>query len=223
MALSAMLLAGGGAAAEEAAATAAARAAPAGEEPATEQPGAPSVPGSTGESGAPASPLNPAPEEFPGKPSPQQAGSELDSLLSRVAALRSRIAALTSSLFSSRLKVDVRSRGDAVALKALSVTLDGAVVYTAPKQAYFDQPEVVYEHAVAPGPHVLGIEVERYDKKNQKFSTWQASRFVVVVVEKQLLWTRFEIEDDSSMAEDFPEDGEGQYQLEITLSAEVAD
>jgi hypothetical protein len=169
------------------------------------------------------SPLNPKPEELPPSASPVQAASQLDALLSRVADLRSRIAALTSSLFSSRLRVEVRSEGEDVAIKSLSVSLDGGLVYTAPAQTFFEQPEVVYEHAVAPGPHVVGIEVERYARKDQKFSTWQASRFVVVVPDKQLLWTRLEISDDSSMAEDFPEDREGRYELRVRLQAEVTE
>jgi hypothetical protein len=44
---------------------------------------------------------------------------------------------------------------------------------------------------------------------------------VVLVPEKKLLWTRLELEDDSSMAEDFTEDNEGKYQLRVKLIAEV--
>lgn len=196
-------------------------AAPAGE--ATGKPlAAPAGPEAQGYETSP-SPLNPTPEELPRSASPVQAASQLDTLLSRVAALRSRIAALTSSLFSSRLRIEVRSEGEGIAIKSLSVSLDGGLVYTAPAQTFFEQPEVVYEHAVAPGPHVVGIEVERYARKDQKFSTWQASRFVVLVPEKQLLWTRLDISDDSSMAEDFPEDREGRYELRVRLQAEVTE
>jgi hypothetical protein len=45
----------------------------------------------------------------------------------------------------------------------------------------------------------------------------------VVVPDKQLLWTRLEISDDSSMAEDFPEDREGRYELRVRLQAEVTE
>ena len=46
---------------------------------------------------------------------------------------------------------------------------------------------------------------------------------MVLVPEKKLLWTRLELEDESSMAEDFEADNEGQYQLRVKLLAEVTD
>jgi hypothetical protein len=170
----------------------------------------------------PPSPLNPAPSEFP-QSEPAASAPALDALLSRVAALRSRIAALTSALFSSKLRVELRSAGEDVRLKSLIVSLDGGVVYRAPAQSFFERHEVVYEHAVAPGPHVIGIEVERHHASRPEFSTWQASRFVVVVPEKRVLFTRLELEDESSMAEDFVEDEAGEYDLRIRLQAEVGD
>jgi len=168
------------------------------------------------------SPLNPTPAEFPST-SATPSTSQLDALISRVAALRSRIAALASTMFSSKLRIEVRAEGDTVRLESMHVSLDGGVVYTAPSRAVFDQPAIVYEHAVAPGSHVVSIEVERHDARNPQFSTWQESRFVVVVPEKKLLWTRLELEDESSMAEDFEEDQQGQYQLRVKLLAEVTD
>jgi hypothetical protein len=170
----------------------------------------------------PASPLNPKPEEFP-RPGSNVASAELDALMSRVAALRSRIAALSATLFSSKLRVELRASGDTVRLKSLKVSVDGGLVYTAPTQTVFEQPQVVYEHAVAAGPHVLALEVEQQDLRQPQFSTWQTSRFVVVVPERRQLWTRFELEEDSSMGEDFPEDQAGHYELNVRLHAEASE
>jgi hypothetical protein len=167
-----------------------------------------------------ASALNPTPAEFPST-TPAPSTPQLDELLSRVAALRSRIAAIAGAMFSSKLRIEVRARGETVRLESLHVSLDGGVVYTAPPRSGFEQAEIVYEHAVAPGQHVVSIEVERHDVRNSQFSSWQESRFVVLVPEKKLLWTRFELEDESSMAEDFSADDEGQYQLRVKLVAEV--
>ena len=126
-------------------------------------------------------------------------------------------------MFSSKLRIEVRALGDTVRLESMHVSVDGGLVYTAPSRAVFEQAAIVYEHAVAPGSHVVSIEVERHDARNPQFSTWQESRFVVLVPEKKLLWTRLELEDESSMAEDFEQDDEGQYQLRVKLLAEVAD
>lgn len=166
--------------------------------------------------------LNPVPEEFP-KAEVGSSLPQLDTLLSRVAALRSRIAALSAAMFSSKLRIELRSEGEGVRVQALSVSLDGGVVYAAPAQASFERGEVVYEHAVAPGPHVIGIEVERHDSRHPQFSTWQMSRFVVVVPESRQLWTLVELEDESSMGEEFQEDESGQYDLRIRLEAEVSE
>jgi hypothetical protein len=168
------------------------------------------------------SPLNPTPAEFPST-TPAPSTADLDALFSRVAALRSRIAALSSAMFSSKLRIEVRAEGESVRLEALRVSLDGGVVYTAPARSGFERLETVFEHAVAPGSHVIAIEVERKDAQNPQFSTWQESRFVVLVPEKKLLWTRLELDDESSMAEDFAEDEEGQYQLRVKLQAEVSE
>jgi hypothetical protein len=170
----------------------------------------------------PASALNPLPSELP---SPRAGGgsAELDRLLSRVASLRSRVAALTTALFSSKMKLELLASGDGVRVKSLRVWIDGGVVYTAPPNSSFELPAVVYEHAMAPGPHVVGVEVERHGSHNQQFSTWQLSKFVVVVPEKRTLWAQLELEDESSMAEDFPKDEEGEYDLRVRLKADVSD
>jgi hypothetical protein len=170
----------------------------------------------------PASPLNPAPAELP--PARGGGGSaELDRLLSQVASLRSRVAALTSALFSSKMKLELLASGAGVRMKTLRVWIDGGIVYTAPASASFELPAVVYEHAMAPGPHVVGVEIERHGTDNQQFSSWQLSKFVVLVPEKRTLWAQIELEDESSMAEDFPKDEEGEYDLRVRLQADVSE
>lgn len=197
----------------------------------------PSPPPASGEASAADSPptsvpnasrLNPQPAEFPqaSGAATESAGAvaaRLDQLLSRVAELRGRIAALTTTLFSSRLEVAVRTEGSGVALASLRVTLDGGTIYTAPDQTFFEDPVTVYEHAMAPGPHVLGVEIERHERSDRRFSTWQSSRFVIVVPEKQRLRTRLELTDESDMAEPFSDDRSGRYELGVRLRVEVAE
>jgi hypothetical protein len=166
--------------------------------------------------------LNPSPDEFPAAQA-AAISTPLDALLSRVAALRSRIAALTSALFSSKLRIELISTGDGARLKSLAISLDGGMIYHAPARASFERAELVYEHAVAPGPHIVGIEVERHDLERPQFSTWQSSRFVVIVPEKKQLWTRLSLEDGSSMGQEFEADAAGQYDLRVQLHAEVGE
>lgn len=187
--------------------------------------GAPAPASGAAPSSAPApsaSPLNPAPAELPAQ-RPAPSGVDLDGWISRVAELRSRIDALTSALYSSRLRVELRADGDGVRVHALRVSLDGGVVYVAPAQASFEQPNVVYEHAVAPGTHVLGVEIERRDARDPRFSSFQEARFVVVVPEKKSLLTHLALADGSTMGEDFSEDEAGTYELGVRLEVEVSD
>jgi hypothetical protein len=43
------------------------------------------------------------------------------------------------------------------------------------------------------------------------------------VPEQRTLWTHVELEDESSMGEDFAEDEAGQYELRVRLEAEVGE
>ena len=45
----------------------------------------------------------------------------------------------------------------------------------------------------------------------------------MVVPERKVLRTLIYVEDESDMGEDFPEDQEGEYSLEINIEAEVVD
>ncbi|HEX9619510.1 MAG TPA: hypothetical protein VF989_05215 [Polyangiaceae bacterium] len=169
-----------------------------------------------------ASPLNPEPEEFPdGGVAPPP--GDYNSLMADIAALRSRVAALTTTLFASKLRVVVRTDDEASRIQSLSVTLDDGIVYAAPEGFSAEEERTVYEHAVAPGHHVVGVEVERYDPRAKQFKTWQSSKFSVVVPEKSVLQTTLTLEDESGMAEDFPAGEDGEYELNVRLRAEVVE
>jgi hypothetical protein len=168
------------------------------------------------------SPLTPAPAEFPSgiaKPPP----FEYDKLLGDIAALRSRVAALTTTLFASKLRVVVETRGDDARLASFNITLDDGVVFAAPDRFSAEDERTVYEHAVAPGHHVVGVEIERYDARNKAYRTWQSSRFSVVVPENKLVDTHLTVVDDSDMADEFPSDADGEYDLRVKLRARVVE
>lgn len=175
-----------------------------------------------GDNGTKLSPLTPAPDEFAKGPPPTAPG-ELDRLLGDIATLRSRVSALTTTLFKSKLRVIVETRGDDARIESLAVTLDDGVVFVAPQRFSADDERVVYEHALAPGQHVLGVDIERYDARNRQYRTWQSSRFSVLVPESQLLEATVRIKDDSDMAADFPDDKDGEYDLRVRLRARVTE
>jgi hypothetical protein len=168
------------------------------------------------------SPLTPESAEFP-SPGPRPAPVDFDRLLGDIAALRSRVAALTTTLFKSKLRVVVEARGADARIDALSVTLDDGVVFAAGERFSAEDERIVYEHAVAPGQHVIGLDVERYDARKREYRSWQSSKFALLVPESQLVEARFVLEDDSEMAADFPDDQDGEYDLRVRLRALVSE
>lgn len=168
------------------------------------------------------SPLNPRANEFPdGGAAP--APAEYDRLLGDIAALRSRVAALTTTLFKSKLKVLVQTEGDNARISKFVITLDDGVVFVAGDRFSADDEKAVYEHAVAPGHHILGVEIERVDARGREYKTWQNTKMSIVVPESKTVQALVELEDDSDMAVDFPDDQDGEYELNVTLRARVVD
>jgi hypothetical protein len=182
--------------------------------------GEPPTPAAPDQQGTRPSPLTPAPGEFP-KGAPAPAPPDYDKLLASIAALRSRIAAVTTTLYSSKLRVVFSAEGDDAQIASLKVTLDDGVVYVAPERFSAEEPRVVYEHAVAPGHHVIGVEIERHDVRGRKFRTFQSSKFTVIVPESKQLEADVLLEDDSDMGEEFPDGEDGEYELGARLRARV--
>ncbi len=168
------------------------------------------------------SPLTPEPNEFPqGAPKPPPVA--YDKLLADIAALRSRVAAVTTTLFSSKLRVLVGVQGDDARIASFKLTLDDGIVYSAPDNFGGGEPLVVYDHAVAPGHHMLGVEIERYDARNREYRTYQSSKFSIVVPESKRVESSFRIQDASDMGDDFPSGHDGEYDLRVRLRARVVD
>jgi hypothetical protein len=168
------------------------------------------------------SPLNPEPPESP-KGAPPAAPVSLDQLVSDIATLRARVAALTTSLFSSKLRIYAHVEGDEARIESFVVTLDDGVVFRGDSGFSAEDEKVLYDHAVAPGSHVVGIQVERTDARGAQFRTWQTTRFSIQVPERKVLEAIAVVSDDSNMAKDFPSDQDGKYDVEVRLRAKVAD
>ena len=166
------------------------------------------------------SPLNPEANEFPDGGT-QAPPVEYDKLLGDIATLRSRVSALTTTLFASKVRVVVETRGNDARVASFTVTLDDGVVFSAPERFLAEDERTVYEHSVAPGHHVLGVDIERFDTRNKEYRTWQSSRFSVVIPESKLVDAHLIIQDSSGMGKDFPDDQDGEYDLRVRLRARV--
>jgi hypothetical protein len=169
-----------------------------------------------GDGGVKPSPLNPAPNELPPPPSPQP---DYDKVLGDIAALRARVAAVSDTLFRSRIALTLESSGNHVKLARLTVAVDDGVVYTMPAGFRGEDKTAIYDHGVAPGKHAVTVEVERKDDRDETFRTSQRSRFMVDVPKDARLEVNVSLDDDSSMGGDFPGDRSGKYDLRIRAKA----
>jgi hypothetical protein len=174
----------------------------------------------TGDGGIRSSPLNPRPEEFPDG-GQVATPPDLDKIMGDIAALRARVAAIGDVLFKSRIVLRVETRGDHGKIGKLALSLDEGIVYTAPAGFFADDEVTVYDHAVAPGRHVLLVDVERRDDRSETFRTGQQSRVTLDVPENQRLETYIRIDDDSDMGSDFPSSQKGSYDLRVRVRAKV--
>lgn len=170
-----------------------------------------------GDGGIKPSPLNPTAAELPPQAAP--AAPDYDKILGDVSALRARVAAVTDTLFRSRIAVTLEADGSHAKIARLTLSLDDGVVYNAPPNTNFESKTALYEHGVAPGRHAVILEVDRKDDRDDTFRTSQRSRFMVDVPKDQRLELELSLDDDSNMGGDFPSDRSGRYDLRIRAKA----
>jgi hypothetical protein len=173
-----------------------------------------------GDAGVRSSPLNPRQEEFPDGGGASMPG-DLEKIMGDIATLRARVAAIGDTLFKSRIVLKVETRGDHAKIGKLAVSLDDGIVYTAPPNFFADDETTIYDHAVAPGRHLLTVEAERRDDRGDSFRTVQRSRVTLEVPENQRLETSIRIDDDSDMGSDFPSSQKGTYDLRVKVRAKA--
>ena len=166
------------------------------------------------------SPLNPTASEF-SDAGPPASSIDYDRLLAEISSLRARVAAVSDTLFHSRIAIAVETRGEHGRVAALSVAVDDGVVWTAPEGFRADDPVMVYEHAVAPGHHAVTVDIERRDDRESTFRAAQRSRFIVDVPTDQKLSFRLKLGDDSNIGGDFPADKRGEYDLRVQAWAQA--
>ena len=165
------------------------------------------------------SPLTPAPQEFPGAVADAGTPVDYDRLLAEIAALRARVAAVSDTLYQSRVAVSIQVDGSHGTLSKLTVSLDNGIVWTAPPSFAASDGTVVYDHAVAPGRHAVTIDADRKDDRDESFRSSQRSRFTLDVPRDQRVEVQVRVGDDSTMGADFPSDHSGKYDLRFRVKA----
>lgn len=139
--------------------------------------------------------------------------AELAGLMDELVTTRSRIATLGRQLFRTRIVVRIQNRADAQILQNLALTLDGAQVHRTEGRALGEDATRVFEGALAPGPHVIGLEIEQRAREGEEYRYTLRETYRIQAVREKLTEVTIVLDDDSGIAEDFPSDEEGEYDV----------
>ncbi|MFI5308814.1 MAG: hypothetical protein ACHQ53_15765, partial [Polyangiales bacterium] len=133
---------------------------------------------------------------------------------------RARVAVLGKALFKTRvrLKIDDRTQKEQSAVRVL-LWLDGAPIWSGDGSGTRDPNRVLFDGFAAPGPHVLTLEIEQRARRDEayRYTLHESYRFLVVREKRTDL--RLRLDDDSDMADDFPSDAEGEYDVRTRFQA----
>ncbi|MEO0324760.1 MAG: hypothetical protein AAF447_17490 [Myxococcota bacterium] len=172
---------------------------------------------------APAPSAEGEPEPEPVEAAPSDTPPDLDALESDFAALmdelvetRSRIAAVGNQLFRTKLRVRVSNRADDQLLGRLVIRVDGAPVFES-QEDVGDEGRQAFEGFAAPGPHEITLEAEQRARASDDYRYTLRDTFRFEVRENQLTDVWLVLDDRSDIAEDFEDDGEGEYAVRTRM------
>jgi hypothetical protein len=165
-----------------------------------------------------------APEEAP-PPDLSPLRDEFTSVMDDLVQTRARIATLGRSLFRTKIRVDVQDRsGDDQSLTRIAVLLDGAPVFRAQGAEFNGEDgKRVFEGFAAPGPHTITVEVEMRarDGDTYRYTLRDAYRFEVI--RNKMTEVVVVLDGESEIAEDFADDGEGEYDVRTRFRVATRD
>jgi hypothetical protein len=144
---------------------------------------------------------------------------DVSQVLSEMQSLRSKVALFTKGVFRSQVRVALKNRASSShTLRVLNLNLDDLALYSAPRAASFrDKVSKLYQGSIAPGFHDLGVEVEQQAKGSADYRYRTVHRFRFEAKRERLTELVIVLEDESDIAENFKEDGEGSYDTQLRL------
>lgn len=133
-------------------------------------------------------------------------------LMDEAVRLRSRIAAVSKRVGGARVTIALEHEsGDVHPLEGVELFVDGVPVFS--EQVGSSDRRTLFEGAMRPGMHQLTLLVTFRDREGQAYRHQQRSQFGFEVAAKKRTEVTAVVEDDSQIAEDFPDDGEGEYEV----------
>lgn len=182
------------------------------------------TPAATTPAAAPTEPAPPAdPEPDPTSlPDLEPMRAELATLMDELVQARSRVTVLGRALFDTKVVIRVDNRASEQILRSLVIRLDGDPVHRGDSDPGTGG-AALFEGFAAPGPHDLTIEVEQRARANEAYRYLQRNQFRFEVVQGKLTEIVIRLDDDSDIAEDFADDGEGEYDVNMRVRVATRD
>lgn len=160
-------------------------------------------------------PVDPGP--VPPDLSPLRA--EYTSVMDDMVSARQLVSTLGEELFRTRVVVTVQDRaGDDQSLARFALSLDGAPIFRTETEIEGGaEGRQVYEGALAPGPHVLTVETEQRASADPEYRYVQHDTYRFIVVRDRRTELTIVLEDDSDIAQQFTQGGEGRYDVHTRI------
>lgn len=147
---------------------------------------------------------------------------ELAAVMDSLVSARARAALLGKSLFKTRVRVQlVNDAAGDQRLGKVALALDGNPIFRGDGSALNPEGAKLFEGYAAPGPHVLTVEIEQRARADESYRYSQTSSLRFVVPRGTLTDLKLVLDDDSDIAEDFADDGEGEYDVRLRLVVEA--
>ena len=172
--------------------------------------------------GAPqaAAPEAPQPAQAPRGPDVSSLRKDLSAVLDELTQARARASALVKSLFGTRVSVAVARRADDQRLARIVLRFDGVPVHDSEGSALARDEAQLFDGFAAPGLHELTILVSEASPHKPDYSYTREEKFRFEIKKDTVTKIRVLLRDKSDMAEELPEDDEGEYHVETTVRIE---
>ena len=133
---------------------------------------------------------------------------------------RARTSAMVKALFGTRVTVWVARRADDQRLARIVLRFDGVPVHDSEGAALAREEAQLFDGFAAPGVHELTVVISEASPRKPEYSYTREEKFRFEVKKDTRTKIRVLLRDDSDMAEELPEDDEGEYHVETTVRIE---
>ena len=148
--------------------------------------------------------------------------SEFSALMDELVQARSRIAVIGRTLFRTLVRIRVENRAGEQILTRFSLRLDGSPIFRS-DGALGEEERQVFEGFATPGYHFLTVEAFQRARENEDYRYELRDRFRFRVLQGKRIDILIILDDDSDIADDFPDDEEGQFDIRTRVQIEAHD